>query len=63
MVWGGGALKEGFGGGLGVEDVAWGEPGATELSDAVTHLVQLFCGVGVGVDDDPAAVLSGDAEV
>ena len=56
-------FEEGFGGGLGVEDVGGGEPGAAELGDAVTHLVELFGGVGVGVDDDLAAVLFGEAEV
>jgi len=33
------------------------------LGDAVAHLVELFCGVGVGVDDDLAAVFFGEAEV
>ena len=48
---------------MGVEDVGGGEPGAAELGDAVAHLVELFGGVGVGVDDDLAAVLFGEAEV
>jgi len=56
-------LEEGFGGGFGVEDVGGGEPGSAELGDAVTHLVELFGGVGVGVDDDLAAVAFGEAEV
>ncbi len=55
--------EEGFGGGLGVEEVGWGEPGAAELGDAVAHLVELFGGVGVGVDDDLAAVLFGEAQI
>ena len=36
--------EEGFGGGLGVEDVCFGEPGAAELGDAVAHLVEFFGG-------------------
>ncbi len=48
---------------MGVEDVGGGEPGAAELGDAVAHLVELFGGVGVGVDYDLAAVLFGEAEV
>jgi hypothetical protein len=56
-------LEEGFGGGFGVEDVGGGEPGAAELGDAVAHLVELFGGVGVGIDDDFAAVLFGQAEI
>ena len=56
-------LEEGFGGGFGVEDVGGGESGAAELGDAVAHLVELFGGVGVGVDDDFAAVLFGQAEI
>ncbi len=48
---------------MGVEDVSCGEPGAAELGDAVAHLVELFGGVGVGVDYDFAAVLFGEAEV
>jgi hypothetical protein len=56
-------LEKGFGGGLRVEDVAGGEPGAPELGDAVADLVELFGGVGVGVDYDLAAVLFGEAEM
>ena len=40
-----------------------GEPGAAELGDAVGELVELFGGVGVGVDDEFAAVVFGEAEV
>src|ERR1700733_10928679 len=56
-------FDQGFGGGFGVENVGGGEPGAAELGDAVTHLVEFLGGVGVGVDYDLAAVLLGDAEV
>jgi hypothetical protein len=56
-------LEEGFGSGLSVEDVGGGEAGAAELGDSVAHLVELFGGVGVGVDDDFAAVLFGEAEI
>ena len=56
-------LRRVFGGGFGVEDVGGGEPGAAKLGDAVTHLVELFGGVGVGVDDDFAAELFGEAEI
>jgi hypothetical protein len=56
-------FEQGFGGGFGVEDVGGGEPGAAELGNAVTHLVELFGGVSVGVDYDLAAVLFGDTEV
>ncbi len=56
-------FEESFGGGFGVEDVCGSEPGAAKLGDAVTNLVELFGGVGVGVDDDFAAVLFGDAEI
>src|ERR1700722_6074433 len=55
--------EHGFGGRLGVEDVGGGEPGAAELGDAEANLIELFGGVGVGVDDNFAAVLSGEAEV
>lgn len=55
--------EEGGGGGLGVEDVGCGEPGAAELGDAVAHLVEFFGGVGVGIDYDFAAVFFGQAEV
>ena len=55
--------QEGFGCRLGVEDVGGGEPGAAELGDAEAHLVELCGGVGVGVDDDFAAELFGEAEV
>jgi hypothetical protein len=33
------------------------------LGYAVAHLIELFGAVGVGVDDDPAAVFFGEAEV
>jgi hypothetical protein len=56
-------FQECFGGRFGVDDVGGGEPGAAELGDAVTHLVELFGGVGVGVDYDFAAVLFGDSEI
>ena len=56
-------MEEGFGGGFGVEDVGGGEPGSAERGDAVTHLVELFGGVGVGVDYDFAAVFFGEAEM
>ena len=55
--------EEGFCGGLCVEDVLRGEPGAAELGDAVAHLVQFFGGMGVGVDYYFAAVLFGEAEM
>ena len=57
------AGQKGFGGGLGVEDICCGEPGATELGDAVAHLVEFFGGVGVGIDYDFAAVLFCEAEM
>ena len=61
MVWGGG--RRGARAVAGVEDVGGGEPGAAELGDAEAHLVELFGGVGVGVDDDLAAEFLGAAEV
>jgi hypothetical protein len=57
------ALQKQFGGGFGIEDVAGCEPGAAELRDTVAHLVELFGGVGVGIDDDLTAVLFGDAKI
>ena len=56
-------MQKVFGGGLGVEDVGRSEPGAAKLSDAVAHLVELFGGVSVSVDDDFAAILFGEAEI
>ena len=55
--------EQSFGGGLGVEDVCFGEGGSAELGDAEFHLVELFGGVGVGVYYDFAVVLFGEAEV
>ena len=49
--------------GRGVEDVGGGEPGAAELRGAPAQVVEIFDGVGVGVDDDAAAELSGQAEM
>src|SRR5436305_2049941 len=56
-------VKESVGGGLGVQDVVGSEPGAAELGDTEAHEVQLFGGVGIGVDNDLAAELFGAAEV
>ncbi len=55
--------QEGLGGGRGVDDVFGSEPGAAELDDAEVHVIELFSGVGVGVDDDLAAEGSGEAHV
>ena len=49
--------------GAGVEEVGGAEPGAAELHDAVVDLIELVGGMGVGVDDDLAAVFFGEAEV
>lgn len=50
-------------GAFGVEDVLGAEPGALELADAVFHFGEMAGVVGVGVDNDLAAQLLGQAEV
>src|SRR5215469_18421296 len=46
-----------------VQDVGFGQPGAAQLENAITHLLQVRCVVGIGVDHKLHALDLGHAQM
>lgn len=49
--------------GLRVQNIGRGKPRAAQLRDAITHLVQFLGRMGVGVDDNLAAMLFSQSKI
>src|ERR1700681_2107766 len=47
----------------GVQDIVFGEPGATRLGDSVTYFLHVRSMVGIGVDDNFHPMLLGHAQM